>query len=837
MEEEFLSLLAKVMNNQVKMPDEINDLYRIIDEELYECLEDVEFPSVPELSDRLELLLKQIRTLSLYPELAHKEVVAISGEHPNRLLSEIKGIIKGKGFSFVRKYDAQIPILVIGTSNSSVEIVNKLYSKIELTKKELELLLSYSISSNISLCNIVEYIVIKTPVKKEDVCFILDNKEKRLSSIYNELIITNACKINSANIDYKTLGSTGPIDYILCNKSISKKICVNNRFSEENGVTILNNIDFESIFSNKRAIISFFDIFKYATVPLIDYYNRNVNGLTELINDIKDDLIRNSGIGDNGDNNNDEDEIVGFRDELQKKLDDNIKARERINEILRMLEHKIKLVDGTYSSSKSKSKLIMTPFLKDCIFKYYFLIAGIDNQEEKECIKRLLDYGYEFPELIMAYSKYVNGKIIKYPVDDISNINTWENAKMVLNLIDVEEPNDDIASLFRLLKEDDITTGKEWYYWSIINQDGEGLKKAIQMGSSIAMKKMYEEKSKDYKTINYLASILYPEACFRKRLIDSSSGNNVVRIDDEKLVFLKMAAATGDVRAVNEIINILYENVIWNYFTQYGKPLPKDSNNIETYYIVMGLCDYLMSIGFNVAENKERKGVICFCLNQNMSEVHGAFYHSKNNAALFVKGYLAEYGLYNKKDLDKALRCYERVATSEIPAVSNAKKRVKSKIKTREKEIKDEYDEDEDYSGSSTSTTVSSSWCFITTAASCALKKGSDCDELNFLRRFRDEHISVSDEGKALVAEYYNIAPKLIEKIDQEEDASTIYANLWTDYIVPSVKEIQCGNLQAAQDIYVAMVVDLSRKYNVQINTDGYQKLYFDTLERIGYIQ
>ena len=62
-----------------------------------------------------------------------------------------------------------------------------------------------------------------------------------------------------------------------------------------------------------------------------------------------------------------------------------------------------------------------------------------------------------------------------------------------------------------------------------------------------------------------------------------------------------------------------------------------------------------------------------------------------------------------------------------------------------------------------------------------------------------------------------------------------IYSDLWSDYIVPSVKEIKKGNWQQAQDIYVMMVVDLSRRYSVEINTGGYENLYHDTLKRIGY--
>ena len=299
---------------------------------------------------------------------------------------------------------------------------------------------------------------------------------------------------------------------------------------------------------------------------------------------------------------------------------------------------------------------------------------------------------------------------------------------------------------------------------------------------------------------------------------------------------MKIAAAIGDKRGIQNIIDILFNNVIWEYFCYKGKPMenPEYYSSYPVYLIVYALCETMISQKVNLSKYKEYTAVINFCLNRNLSEVHAVLYNRGSDVAYFCKGYLAEYGLYNTMDLDKALNCYDKVDAKVIPAVTNAKKRVKAKIQTREKDKEDEYDKDEDYHGSYSSSS-SSSWCFITTAASCALNKGRDCDELNFLRKFRDDHIKNTDEGNALVDEYYNIAPKIIEKIDCEEEAYKIYSDLWPDYIVPSVKEIKKGNWQQAQDIYVMMVVDLSRRYSVEINTGGYENLYHDTLKRIGY--
>ena len=52
--------------------------------------------------------------------------------------------------------------------------------------------------------------------------------------------------------------------------------------------------------------------------------------------------------------------------------------------------------------------------------------------------------------------------------------------------------------------------------------------------------------------------------------------------------------------------------------------------------------------------------------------------------------------------------------------------------------------------------------CFITTAA-CELRGlPDDCHELRVLRRFRDDVLVTSREGRALVEEYYRVAPRLV---------------------------------------------------------------------------
>lgn len=56
--------------------------------------------------------------------------------------------------------------------------------------------------------------------------------------------------------------------------------------------------------------------------------------------------------------------------------------------------------------------------------------------------------------------------------------------------------------------------------------------------------------------------------------------------------------------------------------------------------------------------------------------------------------------------------------------------------------------------------------CFITTAVCDSFGKADDCYELTAFRNFRDKWLVNQADGKNLIAEYYNIAPKIVEKIN-----------------------------------------------------------------------
>ena len=99
----------------------------------------------------------------------------------------------------------------------------------------------------------------------------------------------------------------------------------------------------------------------------------------------------------------------------------------------------------------------------------------------------------------------------------------------------------------------------------------------------------------------------------------------------------------------------------------------------------------------------------------------------------------------------------------------------------------------------------SSSGCFLTTA--CVEYKGlaDDCEELTKLRAFRDNYLKTTEEGKAVVEEYYRIAPQIVENIDKSGKKDEIYEFIYQE-VPKCIACIESGDNDGAVAVYRNMV-------------------------------
>lgn len=107
--------------------------------------------------------------------------------------------------------------------------------------------------------------------------------------------------------------------------------------------------------------------------------------------------------------------------------------------------------------------------------------------------------------------------------------------------------------------------------------------------------------------------------------------------------------------------------------------------------------------------------------------------------------------------------------------------------------------------------TSRSSGCFITTA--CIKSRGLpvDCYELETLRKFRDNWVSKHENGPAEIGIYYEIAPKIVEKLDRLSNAKEIYEQIYQEVVLKCVRFIEEGKEKDAYSLYKNASFDLKK--------------------------
>ena len=103
------------------------------------------------------------------------------------------------------------------------------------------------------------------------------------------------------------------------------------------------------------------------------------------------------------------------------------------------------------------------------------------------------------------------------------------------------------------------------------------------------------------------------------------------------------------------------------------------------------------------------------------------------------------------------------------------------------------------------------SGCFITTAVCDNAGKADDCYELTMFRSFRDNWLASQPDGESLINEYYRIAPKIVNEINQLRNAKEIYQQIWNEYLQPCLSFIETGNYLECESKYVEMVHKLAK--------------------------
>ena len=87
-------------------------------------------------------------------------------------------------------------------------------------------------------------------------------------------------------------------------------------------------------------------------------------------------------------------------------------------------------------------------------------------------------------------------------------------------------------------------------------------------------------------------------------------------------------------------------------------------------------------------------------------------------------------------------------------------------------------------------------------------KFDDNCYYLDILRWFRDNYVSKEDKKH-----YYEIAPKVVEKLNKEDNANNIYQEIYYKIIQVCVRYIEYGKYKEAYELYKSNILDLENRY------------------------
>lgn len=119
----------------------------------------------------------------------------------------------------------------------------------------------------------------------------------------------------------------------------------------------------------------------------------------------------------------------------------------------------------------------------------------------------------------------------------------------------------------------------------------------------------------------------------------------------------------------------------------------------------------------------------------------------------------------------------------------------------------------ERYSHGDSGSSNNSGGCFLTTACTAARGLPDDCYELETLRGFRDNWLKKRKGGGTPIQEYYEIAPRIVEKINALPDADEIWERIYCELVVPCVELIDEGEYDAAFKHYQDYTLRLKERY------------------------
>ena len=818
----YLSVLGKLMQEEAvqtvpTLTAEYEKLYNAVNASLHDFLTNTCYPDAPILLEEINRLIAPLEGVLLCPELLQKAVYHIRGSAPVVTLLNIGNVIGCSVPERLSKIWIDVPV-VLTDGETEVSAMTYAGRRIELTLEELEMVYSESRSRHFQLNQIIRYLILKLPLQQKDIAFVLDTRLVTAKGYFYNVIDHEINFLkgvpNSNLIKYLNRHNNRPLlvaDALLPHISqlFPSHHCVPLSAFQE---WMKQNTGYTYQGLRERCI--------RALTKLETFYYQQIKQEETLSVMITNDLIW---IGGNH-------ETLSH---LRKDAENRCKALRQEDGRLHQILTEIRNTCSAIEQQLGKTMYRCSGFSQDvvdCVLEMLFLYAesGMMTQA-KECAKRLEQMQYPDMELVKQYFLALEHDTLMVMKASASRTDTpqhWASAKMMIAAAEIRTDAMHIQKLrewCKTLGSKRISTGKEKYALALISAKEHGydirlLKDSYAQGFQPAgqlLFNMHGTSEEQYRMWVFLSKWLHTGAlcALGDQKMKTETRRGYV-LESEAMMYYKLGAAQGDLTCIGRIVDVVYERVF-----QEMRYIDLNERNTMLAEIMVELCEYLCSCHHYDWHYSEIMGVGCFLLkqySQSMKLLSG----KASPQAYYCKGWMKANGAGTSKEPKQAISYYEKAGSFRDAArrANAIQKEIHQQEQSRQKHDEQKYDENREYTGTSNSSESSSSRrCFVTTAVMQSLGKADDCEELEMMRRFRDEYLIRNQEGESLVTEYYRIAPEIIQRINTRADANQIYHTIWESFLRPSLNALHEGNKPRAEQLYIQMVKQLAERYDVPI--------------------
>lgn len=845
---ELLSNLLSEKNQPKTVYDEMYEkLYSTVIQELSVSLNRSSYPEKTRLISDLKDVIDSVEILTQFPELIGKNIIGILGSKSkinDALLNKI-GTDKTK----IYKFSKNVPSIIYnGTANERVKAVNLLENIAEITrdnfiktnrelyKKNIDIrqfLLAFSISAEMpyeslsfinfpyyslksqayysSLIDATDIIIIPVDTdgkwqedlkyfasmaKSKKICLVCDDTElnnisKNVSDNFSRHLFEGDLKaLNESNINTSMVITCTISVFLIATKKLD---CIRNNVAiEERFISIVNRY---RIYQNERIV----------------KIKNSISGMNSDLINIGNEETRNS-----------------VR-EVKKQLDETLEAAfkelsdfqvitdkllEAVGEFENSLYEKSKVLD---KEQDNEIHLYHGEYEKNCSNLILDFIQIGDFISARKYIARLENHDFQYAYI---YELYMDKKMnrdfssagLNKLCNEMSNEDLVKRAKVrfsdYLN-INEEELGDLLQTLNGPLDGYEYYKFGEYYSSRNVTKAKEFFRKSLDKGCLEAGDELIKYiDSYDYLELEPLTKMLVPEANYQCGLMCLEYGKYA-----KGVTFLKVAAVFEHVGAITKLANMEFSNASKKYWNS-------DVRTKKSINIAFKLFSYLHTIDSQNTNVKEKLGQIYYW-KDDYRKSRSLLEKCDTKDALYICGRMYQYGNGVAKDIYKARDLFEKAYKKGHKKAQVEYEKVCGWIESNNTSAS--YSSSSNYSSSSSYSydSGSSGWCFLTTATCLALGKSDDCEELNALRKYRDEYLILDEDGAEIIREYYRVAPLILKSVENDKSSTDLFKSLYNDYIAIICDDLRNNNHLKAKKAYIEMVRNLCHKYDVDLRYSG----------------